>query len=217
MKRYDTIGDDRLLEDEDGEWVRHVDVVVALASRSAPVSVTFSMDDETLAQLRRDLQAAIEQIDRAALAATSAPAEPSDNPERDEFYRVFNESEKLTGHKPTLFDIWLMARGRMDTSHRTIETIDLWHEAYKQLQQAASESNWIPPEYYANDWIADCCRWLREGPPVAEVEERRELSDYEVFSALDGLTISSAIMRLTKSDVLAIARAILKASQEKAS
>lgn len=44
--------------------------------------------------------------------------------------------------------------------------VDLKHTAYDQLQQAASASKWIPPEYYANDWIADCCRWLREGPTV---------------------------------------------------
>jgi len=112
-----------------------------------------------------------------AVPQPEALAEPSDDPERDEFYRVFDESTKLTGHKPTPFDIWLMARGRMDTSHRTLVTIDLKHIAYDQMQQAASESKWIPPEYYSNDWIADCCRWLREGPPVAEVEERRELSD----------------------------------------
>jgi hypothetical protein len=47
-----------------------------------------------------------------------------------------------------------------------VPTIDLKHTAYDQMQQAASESNWMPPEYCANDWIADCCRWLREGPNV---------------------------------------------------
>lgn len=72
-------------------------------------------------------------------AQGEVPAEPSDlydDREREEFYRVFNESTKLTGHQPTLYDVWLMARGRMDTSHRAIpaqpsageaEPSDIWH------------------------------------------------------------------------------------------
>jgi len=152
-----------------------------------------------------------------AVPQPEAPAEPSDDPERDEFYRVFDESTKLTGHKPTLFDVWLMARGRMDTSHRTLVTIDLKHTAYDQMQQAASESKWIPPEYYANEWIADCCRWLREGPPVAEVEERRELSDEEIDEVYGSTVAHGTQTDQFKPVIRMFARAILAKSKEKAS
>jgi len=96
-----------------------------------------------------------------------------------------------------------------------VPTIDLMHVAYERLQQAASESNWIPPEYYANDWIADCCRWLREGPPVAEVEERRELSDEEI-DALDTFALH-VMAPCQRESVRNFARSILAASKEKAS
>lgn len=45
----------------------------------------------------------------------------------------------------------------------TTPTIDLDAEAWQSIKQAASESKWIPPEYYANDWHSDVCRFLREG------------------------------------------------------
>jgi hypothetical protein len=44
--------------------------------------------------------------------------------------------------------------------------IDLDKSDFDALCKAATESNWIPPEYYRNDWISDCCRFLREGPQV---------------------------------------------------
>ena len=32
---------------------------------------------------------------------------------------------------------------------------------WQEIQQAAEESNWIPPEYTMNDWVADVCSFLR--------------------------------------------------------
>ncbi|MBI6655015.1 hypothetical protein YA0721_03545 [Pseudomonas carnis] len=32
------------------------------------------------------------------------------------------------------------------------------------IQEAASESTWMPPEYMRNDWVSDVCRFLRKGP-----------------------------------------------------
>lgn len=53
----------------------------------------------------------------------------------------------------------------LDKINSALDTtyIVLDKEAYNQLAKAASESTWIPPEYYANDWIADCCEFLRSG------------------------------------------------------
>lgn len=57
--------------------------------------------------------------------------------------------------------------------------IDLDKADFKALCAAALESSWMPPEYMRNDWISDCCRFLREGPrtfdPVA-VLDRKEIA-----------------------------------------
>jgi len=47
------------------------------------------------------------------------------------------------------------------------QPIDLDAVAMQQMRQAAAESTWMPSGYTSNDWIADVCRWLRDGPPVA--------------------------------------------------
>jgi hypothetical protein len=47
------------------------------------------------------------------------------------------------------------------------QPIDLDAVAMQQMRQAAAESTWMPSEYTSNDWIADVCRWLRDGPPAA--------------------------------------------------
>lgn len=39
--------------------------------------------------------------------------------------------------------------------------IDLDAECWKMIKQAASESNWIPPQYFQNDWVSDVCAFLR--------------------------------------------------------
>ena len=43
-------------------------------------------------------------------------------------------------------------------------TIDIEQEFWKQIKQAAEDSSWIPKDhYYMNDWVADVCKFLREG------------------------------------------------------
>ena len=32
---------------------------------------------------------------------------------------------------------------------------------WERIKKAASESNWIPEEYYQNDWVADVCEFLK--------------------------------------------------------
>ncbi len=56
--------------------------------------------------------------------------------------------------------------------------IDLEKTGYQMLAEAAGQSNWIPPEYFANDWLADCAEFLRTGQGVSQspdVEAMREL------------------------------------------
>lgn len=45
-------------------------------------------------------------------------------------------------------------------------TIYLDQEAYKQLEQAAGRSKWIPKEYSSNEWLADCVHFLEHGHPM---------------------------------------------------
>lgn len=46
-----------------------------------------------------------------------------------------------------------------------IPTVDLGQEFWRQIQRAAAESTWIPPDYMMNDWVADVCAFLRQPHP----------------------------------------------------
>lgn len=47
---------------------------------------------------------------------------------------------------------------------RMTNTLYLDTSFMEQLMAAAKESEWIPQEYYyMNDWINDCCRYLKTG------------------------------------------------------
>ena len=48
----------------------------------------------------------------------------------------------------------------------TYETLNIRDVAMQMLEKAASESEWMPPEYCANDWQADCCNYLRYGGTI---------------------------------------------------
>lgn len=56
------------------------------------------------------------------------------------------------------------------------------------ISQAASESTWMPPEYCRNDWVADVCSWLRDGPPRQKLDIEGSPSDgYDAwFTDSDG-------------------------------
>ena len=43
------------------------------------------------------------------------------------------------------------------------EVIDIDALMWAGIKQAASESSWIPKEYYMNDWVSDVERFLRDG------------------------------------------------------
>ncbi len=47
---------------------------------------------------------------------------------------------------------------------------------WQLICQAASRSNWMPPEYFRNDWVHDVCNWLEHGiedpaPPTHVTDE----------------------------------------------
>ena len=44
--------------------------------------------------------------------------------------------------------------------------IDLDAVFWDQIIRAAGESDWIPPEYYTNDWVNDVCHFLRTGEGI---------------------------------------------------
>lgn len=61
-----------------------------------------------------------------------------------------------------------------------IPLFDFDAEAWKQVLAAARDSKWMPAEYAMNDWLADICQWLRDGPPAGE--QREPLSDAQLAS-----------------------------------
>ena len=71
--------------------------------------------------------------------------------------------------------------------------IDLTHVAYGRLVEAASNSKWIPKEYYANDWISDCVDFLINGHPpadagrVAELEKALKVAKDTIEAQQNGL------------------------------
>lgn len=54
--------------------------------------------------------------------------------------------------------------------------IDLDAAAWAQIKEAASQSAWMPEQYFMNDWVSDVCAFLRE-----------QVRDGEVISDLTGL------------------------------
>lgn len=50
-----------------------------------------------------------------------------------------------------------------------VTVIDLDKADWEALCKAATESSWMPPEYMRNEWVSDCCRFLREGPSTFAV------------------------------------------------
>ena len=49
------------------------------------------------------------------------------------------------------------------------QTIDLERGFLEQLYEAAEQSEWVPCEYYMNDWISDTCEFLRTGRGIHDV------------------------------------------------
>jgi hypothetical protein len=49
-----------------------------------------------------------------------------------------------------------------------------------RLHEAARKSNWIPPEYYMNDWVSDCATFLKEGPQAFIPDVKPQVQPLEV-------------------------------------
>jgi hypothetical protein len=95
------------------------------------------------------------------------------------FATVLEKSAAAETLEPGRHDLHTAAQIRADReaarahyeAQAQIPTIDLDGESWMSVKQAASESNWMPPEYTHNDWVADVCEWLREGPPASAAPE----------------------------------------------
>ena len=59
-----------------------------------------------------------------------------------------------------------------EPDHDVVE-IDLRAAMMEQIEEAASQSPWVPPEYMMNEIISDCCTFLREAraPDTAAIRE----------------------------------------------
>ena len=50
-----------------------------------------------------------------------------------------------------------------------VPCFDLDAQSWQDIKKAASESKWMPPQYFMNDWVHDVCEWLRDGPEAERV------------------------------------------------
>ena len=74
--------------------------------------------------------------------------------------------------------------------------IDLDAENWKAIKQAAQESNWIPPEYFANDWVSDVCNFLKgNSDAIQQPQPVRSVSGEDVAAALKAWYDSPALGR----------------------
>lgn len=103
----------------------------------------------------------VEQVDRDAVTAFA---------QEPHVVHYLTNTKLEGGWKTALAQAF--ARHRLSTLTESAEVsepvvIDLDAEAFKSFCKAAGESNWIPPGYFANDWIADCCNFLRTGEGIS--------------------------------------------------
>jgi hypothetical protein len=64
-------------------------------------------------------------------------------------------------------------------------TVDLDKEFLKSLTEAAGESTWIPPEYYMNDWVSDCCDFLRTGEGIHTISSAFHGGWYHAYTYIE--------------------------------
>ncbi len=69
-------------------------------------------------------------------------------------------------------------------------TIDLDKNMWQSLVNAANQSTWIPPEYYMNDWVSDCARFLLTGEGLTHSPD--VLRDKLARTAYAALTVANA-------------------------
>lgn len=79
-------------------------------------------------------------------------------------------TESLFAHPPEIAALQstiaqLQARVQELESAMGEPVIDLDAADWAAIQEAAAASNWIPPEYFRNDWVSDVCRFLRGNEP----------------------------------------------------
>jgi hypothetical protein len=89
--------------------------------------------------------------------------------------------------------------------------LDLRISAFDQMAEAAGESNWIPPEYMANDWIADCCHLLRTGEGLASPAPRDRLEDGAAIQVIAQVLWEKVGPAITAARAADIARDIFAA------
>lgn len=49
-----------------------------------------------------------------------------------------------------------------------MNVINLDAVCWEEIKKAADESNWIPPEYFQNEWVSDVIEFLRNRPQEPE-------------------------------------------------
>lgn len=114
----------------------------------------------------------------AALAAvpapTAQPAAEADDAEKASFYAMFGAAEKATGHKPSHYDVWLMARGLMTADGRSAQPVQQPGAEPVGRLHADGYFTWKRRDGYVLDAKLPCDFYL------AAPAQRQPLSDEEI-------------------------------------
>lgn len=137
--------------------------------------------NETLPASEKAVEDAIKRISEERSLLSSAPT---------------TEQETMPG--------WVRSHkesGLVEDAPTRQEAVDVTQEMWKQIQQAACESPWIKacPDYTMNDWVADLCKFLRQGHPEREgwipCSERMPERYRHVLVCCDDGTVPRALMQ----------------------
>lgn len=91
----------------------------------------------------------------------------------------------------------------------TETVIDLDADTWEAIKKAASESSWIPPDYFMNDWASDVCKFLREGHPSSDaltIQSFLNAPPAQMSGPLGMQPVNSEGMRLYVDEVVKLRR-----------
>lgn len=71
-----------------------------------------------------------------------------------------------------------------------VSCLNIEEESWNAIKQAASDSKWIPNDYYINDWVSDVCEYLHNGMLAKSCLELNEFSQ----RGLDWIAFSSQVL-----------------------
>lgn len=161
------------------------------------------MSDEDMVR-RGDVLKTIETLETARCASCGNPR--NNHPFRHQFV-----TESALDMKAAINAIPAVQVIAAQPSPDVVE-IDLRAVMMEEIEDAAAQSPWVPPEYSMNEVVSDCCAFLREprnqSPDVTALVEALRPFDCCVFNDNGDVTVSTGHLKTT--DWLRLARALAR-------